>query len=135
MPDNQKKKNSTIQLGHFEVISDVDATQFEVFLSYTGKQFDHCGIQIRATGGIGKEAIHRVIQISNSSDSDIGRVGDLEWEIFNIPSVTRLQVTLARTAIIIQMSGMESKRCAPIKTPTIVIADNIEAFFQGMVRL
>ena len=74
MPDNQKKKNSTIQLGHFEVISDVDATQFEVFLSYTGKQFDHCGIQIRATGGIGKEAIHRVIQISNSSDSDIGRV-------------------------------------------------------------
>lgn len=73
MPDNQVK-NNTISLGLSEVISDIEEPQFEVMLSYTGKQFNHCGIQVRVTGNISGEAIHQVIQISNFSDSDVGKV-------------------------------------------------------------
>ena len=51
MPDNQVK-NNTISLGLFEIISDIEEPQFEVMLSYTGKQFNHCGIQVRVTGNI-----------------------------------------------------------------------------------
>ena len=44
------KSTTLANEGDFVIISDVEASEISVFLSYTGKQFNHCGISLRSHG-------------------------------------------------------------------------------------
>ncbi len=89
MPNNQNK-NTTLQAGVFEVFSDIHEPQIQFFLSYTGNQFNHCGIRIRATWLISAEDIHQIIKISNSKNSDVGQIvtGEMGQKILIAPIST-----------------------------------------------
>ncbi|MDJ0581469.1 hypothetical protein [Crocosphaera sp.] len=71
---NNYTKNTTLSIGLFEVFSDVNEPEIQFFLSYTGNKFNHCGICIRTTSFVSPEDVHKVIQISNNKDSDIGEI-------------------------------------------------------------
>lgn len=73
-------KDTALSKDHqFEVFSDIDESQIQFFVSYTGNEYNRCGIRVRTTSDISPEDIHQVIQISNSKDSDVGQI--VLWEM------------------------------------------------------
>jgi len=76
----QSGKKSEMRLlanpGDFAVLSDVQSSKQMIFLSYVGKQFDHCGIKLSLSKSPGQTALtNDLIMIKNlntSRPSDIG---------------------------------------------------------------
>jgi hypothetical protein len=67
----------------FVIYSDVEASKIEIFLSYTGTQFNHCGIALRNHGWGGPaEKIHEKVAIDfgrpvdPAAAKDVGKVED-----------------------------------------------------------
>ena len=50
-------QNITITESEFTVLNDIDAPEITLFLSYTGVQFNHCGIKMKMNGYTSGEMI------------------------------------------------------------------------------
>ena len=73
-------KNKTIaNENNFVIISDVDESEITVFLSYTGKQFNHCGIKlITHTFVTGGDDIKEILQIKSGFDKNPPDISELD---------------------------------------------------------
>lgn len=55
--------------GDFLILSDVEAPEFEVFLSYTGRWVNHCGIALQTHYfGVGAEDLNQALEIQSSGE-------------------------------------------------------------------
>lgn len=75
------KQNTLGNEGDFIVISDVEASSQTIFLSYTGKRFNHCGIALRANSfsGVGGDELNAVLSIKTDimgNGAETGEVRD-----------------------------------------------------------
>jgi len=58
------KETTLANKNDFVVLSDIDAPEIGVFLSYTGRQFDHCGIALHTHSFVVDTAtLHGLVQI------------------------------------------------------------------------
>ncbi len=70
--------------GDFAVISDIEAPEAEVFLSYSGRRANHCGITLRGSSlNISTQELVKVLEISNETAVDVAVVknGRLEARV------------------------------------------------------
>ncbi len=77
---SEKIKRSVLgNNGNFIVLSDVETDKFSVFLSYTGKQMNHCGITVRTGELVGEvKSLNKAIVISSDGEArdDLGKILD-----------------------------------------------------------
>lgn len=63
----------------FVILTDVEENSLSVFLSYTGKQFNHCGISIHGHSFVVNPLkIHNLIQIDKTGGGDVLDTGVVE---------------------------------------------------------
>jgi hypothetical protein len=69
--------NTLANPGDFVVVSDTSENSMGIFLSYTGKKFDHCGIKLRtsSSSGVTAQQLKEVLSIETRGQAaDISKI-------------------------------------------------------------